>query len=167
MQSSIQGPLLRSGQNSVFKALGETGYPVFRMAFQLREAIQRFDSGRNLARHLAIPHNNQTGDQTDWYSSFPGDVVPWANATEVERASASQQFEVLQNAISSLSEQFLAAGDRSSGGDRRAFAQLLKLVVNFPDQDFVYLVNGVLALSTKRKRCEIPCIGYDQPLFRL
>ena len=147
MQSSIQGPLLRSGQNSVFKALGETGYPVFRMAFQLREAIQRFDSGRNLARHLAIPHNNQTGDQTDWYSSFPGDVVPWANATEVERASASQQFEVLQNAIASLSEQFLAAGDRSSGGDRRAFAQLLKLVVNFPDQDFVYLVNGVLVIT--------------------
>ena len=147
MQISTQGPLLRSGQNSMFKALGETGYPVFRMAFQLREAIQRLDSGRNLARHLAIPHNNQTGDQTDWYSSFPGDVVPWANATEVERTSASQQFEVLQNSIVSLSEQFIAAGNGSSGGDRRAFAQLLKLVVNFPDQNFVYLVNGVLVIT--------------------
>lgn len=147
MQSSIQGPLLRSGQNSVFKALGETGYPVFRMAFQLREAIHRFDSGRDLARHLAIPHNNETGDQVDWYSSFPGDVIPWANATEVERASACQQFEVLQKAIYSLSEQFIVAGDRNSGGDRRAFAQLLKLVVNFPDQDFIYLVNGVLVIT--------------------
>lgn len=27
MRNSIQGPLLRTGNNSSFKALGETGYP--------------------------------------------------------------------------------------------------------------------------------------------
>jgi hypothetical protein len=35
MRNSIQGPPLRTGNNSSFKAL-ETGYPVFKMAFQLK-----------------------------------------------------------------------------------------------------------------------------------
>ena len=97
MRNSIQGPLLRTGHNSSFKALGETGYPVFKMAFQLREAIYRLDAGRDLARHLAIPQNDQGGDRTDWYSSFPGDVIPWSGASEAERESARQQFNAFQD----------------------------------------------------------------------
>ncbi|MEG0261496.1 hypothetical protein HV164_17855 [Citrobacter freundii] len=147
MRNSIQGPLLRSGHNSSFKALGETGYPVFKMAFQLREAIYRLDAGRDLARHLAIPQNDQGGDRTDWYSSFPGDVIPWSGASEAERESARQQFTAFQMAVQSLSEQLLNAEQSGTGGDRRVFAQLLKSVVNFPDYDFVYLVNGILVIT--------------------
>lgn len=147
MRNSIQGPLLRTGHNSSFKALGETGYPVFKMAFQLREAIFRLDAGRDLARHLAIPQNDQGGDRTDWYSSFPGDVIPWSGASETERTSARQQFSEFQIAVQTLSEQLLNANQNGSGGDRRVFAQLLKSVVYFPDYDFVYLVNGVLVIT--------------------
>lgn len=147
MRNSIQGPLLRSGHNSSFKALGETGYPVFKMAFQLREAIYRLDAGRDLARHLAIPQNDQGGDRTDWYSSFPGDVIPWSGANDTERASARQQFSEFQTAVQALSEQLLNANQNGAGGDRRVFAQLLKSVVHFPDYDFVYLVNGVLVIT--------------------
>ncbi|WP_437609541.1 SrfA family protein [Erwinia sp. V71] len=147
MRNSIQGPLLRTGHNSSFKALGETGYPVFKMAFQLREAIYRLDAGRDLARHLAIPQNDQGGDRTDWYSSFPGDVIPWSAANESERASARQQFDAFQVAVQALSEQMLNADQSGAGGDRRVFAQLLKSVVHFPDYDFVYLVNGVLVIT--------------------
>ncbi|WP_036626154.1 SrfA family protein [Pantoea sp. AS-PWVM4] len=147
MRNSIQGPLLRTGNNSSFKALGETGYPVFKMAFQLREAIYRLDAGRDLARHLAIPQNEQGGDRTDWYSSFAGDVIPWRSATESERASARQQFTGFQMAVQALSEQMLNAENSGAGGDRRVFAQLLKSVVNFPDDDFLYLVNGVLVIT--------------------
>jgi hypothetical protein len=77
------------------------------MAFQLREAIYRLDAGRDLARHLAVPQNDQGGDRTDWYSSFQGDVIPWSGATETERASARQQFSEFQMAVNSLSEQML------------------------------------------------------------
>lgn len=147
MRNSIQGPLLRTGNNSSFKALGETGYPVFKMAFQLREAIYRLDAGRDLARHLAIPQNDQGGDRTDWYSSFSGDVIPWSGASETERASARQQFNQFQIAVQALSEQLLNADQSGTGGDRRVFAQLLKSVVHFPDYDFVYLVNGVLVIT--------------------
>lgn len=147
MRNAIQGPLLRTGHNSSFKALGETGYPVFKMAFQLREAIYRLDAGRDLARHLAVPQNDQGGDRTDWYSSFPGDIIPWSSASETERASARQQFNEFQIAVQALSEQLLNAGSSGAGGDRRVFAQLLKSVSHFPDYDFVYLVNGVLVIT--------------------
>ncbi|MFN3070910.1 SrfA family protein [Serratia sp. J2] len=147
MRNSTQGPLLRTGNNSSFKALGETGYPVFKMAFQLREAIYRLDAGRDLARHLAVPQNDQGGDRTDWYSSFAGDVIPWSGATESERASARQQFNEFQMAVQRLSEQMLNAEKSGAGGDRRVFTQLLKLVVHFPDDEFLYLVNGVLVIT--------------------
>jgi hypothetical protein len=147
MQGSIQGPLLRSGQNSAFKALGETGFPVYRMASQLRETIRRLDTGHDLARHLAIPQNDQGGDRTDWYSSFAGEVIPWNSATEFERAAAYSQFESFKLAVLALSERLLTTDDKHSGGDKRVFASLLKQVVNFPDQDFVYLVDGVLVIT--------------------
>lgn len=147
MRNSIQGPLLRTGNNSSFKALGETGYPVFKMAFQLREAIYRLDAGRDLARHLAVPQNDQGGDRTDWYSSFPGDVIPWSGASEAERESARQQFNAFQMAVQSLSEQLLNTEQSGTGGDRRVFAQLLKSVPHFPDYEFVYLVNGILVIT--------------------
>ncbi|WP_345769089.1 SrfA family protein [Citrobacter amalonaticus] len=147
MRNSIQGPLLRTGHNSSFKALGETGYPVFKMAFQLREAIYRLDAGRDLARHLAIPQNDQGGDRTDWYSSFPGDVIPWSGASEAERESARQQFNAFQMSVQALSEQLLNAEQNGTGGDRRVFAQLLKSVTHFPDYEFVYLVNGILVIT--------------------
>ncbi|WP_455818630.1 SrfA family protein [Pseudomonas cerasi] len=147
MRNAIQGPLLRTGHNSSFKALGETGYPVFKMAFQLREAIYRLDAGRDLARHLAVPQNDQGGDRTDWYSSFPGDIIPWSSASETERASARQQFSVFHIAVQALSEQLLNVENSGAGGDRRVFAQLLKSVSHFPDYDFVYLVNGVMVIT--------------------
>jgi len=147
MRNSIQGPLLRTGNNSAFKALGETGYPVFKMAFQLREAIYRLDAGRDLARHLAVPQNDQGGDKTDWYSSFAGDVIPWSGATESERAFARQQFNEFQMAVQALSEQMFNAEKSGEGGDRQVFAQLLKSVVHFPDDEFLYLVNGVLVIT--------------------
>ncbi|WP_292992952.1 SrfA family protein [Pantoea sp.] len=147
MRNSIQGPLLRTGNNSSFKALGETGYPVFRMAFQLREAIYRLDAGHDLARHLAIPQNDQGGDRTDWYSSFAGDVIPWSSASESEQASARQQFTEFHMAVQTLSERMLNAGNNDAGGDRHVFAKLLKSVVNFPDDEFLYLVNGVLVIT--------------------
>lgn len=147
MRNSIQGSLLRTGHNSSLKALGETGYPVFKMAFQLREAIHRLDAGRDLARHLAVPQNDQGGDKTDWYSSFPGDVIPWSSASESERASARQQFDEFQIAVQALSEQLLNIEQSGTGGDRKVFANLLKSVVYFPDYDYVYLVNGVLVIT--------------------
>lgn len=147
MRNSIQGPLLRTGHNSSFRALGETGYPVFKMAFQLREAIYRLDAGRDLARHLAIPQNDQGGDVTDWYSSFPGDVIPWSSASYAEQESALHQFNEFQVAVQSLSEQLLKTEQNGSGGDRKVFAQLLKSVTYFPDYEFVYLVNGILVIT--------------------
>ena len=166
MRNSIQGPLLRTGNNSSFKALGETGYPVFQDGLPATQTIYRLDAGRDLARHLAIPQNDQGGDRTDWYSSFPGDVIPWSGASEAERESARQQFNAFQMAVQSLSEQLLNAEQSGTGGDRRVFAQLLKSVTHFPDYEFVYLVNGTLVitfwgLSTRKGNNVTRCIGWS------
>ncbi|MCS5809297.1 hypothetical protein LNO89_30720 [Klebsiella pneumoniae subsp. pneumoniae] len=132
MRNSIQGPLLRTGNNSSFKALGETGYPVSRWPSSYAKPSYRLDAGRDLARHLAIPQNDQGGDRTDWYSSFPGDVIPWSGASEAERESARQQFNAFRMAVQSLSEQLLNAEQSGTGGDRRVFAQLAKICNPFP-----------------------------------
>jgi len=117
------------------------------MAFQLREAISRLDQGRDLARHLAVPQNDQGGDKTDWYSSFPGEVIPWKNATEDERSTARLQFNEFKMAVQGLSEQQLILSPSENGGDRRIFAKLLKSVIYFPDDEFLFLVNGVLVIT--------------------
>ena len=140
----MQGALLRSGRSESFTALGETGQPVYRAALQLREAIRR--KSATIVDHLAIPQSNELGN-IDWYSPIEGDVIPWSAATEAERAPARAQLEVLKTALDELSARFLAADDDQPLGDKAVFGKLLKRVIHFPDQDFVYLVNGTPVLT--------------------
>lgn len=139
------GALLRSGKSQSFTALGETGRPVYRAALQLREAIRRKDE--RLAEHLAIPQSDELGDQIDWYSKLPGDVVPWSSATEEERAPARAQLEKLKSFLMDLSTQFLNADAAGEPGDRTIFGKLLTHVIRFPDESYVYLVNGKPVLT--------------------
>ena len=140
----MQGALLRSGRSESFTALGETGQPVYRAALQLREAIRR--KSATIVDHLAIPQSNELGN-IDWYSPIEGDVIPWSAATEAERAPARAQLEILKTALDELSARFLAADGDQPLGDKAVFGKLLKRVIHFPDQDFVYLVNGTPVLT--------------------
>lgn len=140
------GALLRSGKSQSFTALGETGRPVYRAALQLREAIRR--KGEHFAEHLAIPQSDELGDQIDWYSKLPGDVVPWGSATEEEKAPARAQLEALKNFLLELGSQYLNADIPGSTGDRMIFGKLLAHVIRFPDENFVYLVNGKPVLTS-------------------
>lgn len=141
----MRGALLRSGKSETFTALGETGQPVYRAALQLREAIRRKDA--NLVEHLAIPQSDELGNQIDWYSDIPGDVIPWTSATEEERAPARQQLEKLKTALDDLSARFLGSDPADQQGDKAVFGKLLKRVIYFPDESFVYLVNGKPVLT--------------------
>ncbi|MGY2289865.1 SrfA family protein [Pseudomonas sp. SDO528_S397] len=137
--------MLRSGQRSAFTALGETGQPVYRAALQLREAIRRQDP--ELVKHLAIPQSDEQGNQIDWYSSVDGDVIPWSSATEAERAPARQQLEALKTALKDLSQRFIGPEGQAQTGDKVVFGKLLKRAIHFPDETFVYLVNGKPVLT--------------------
>ncbi|WP_278402066.1 SrfA family protein [Stutzerimonas kunmingensis] len=141
----MRGALLRSGKSETFTALGETGQPVYRAALQLREAIRRKDAG--LVEHLAIPQSDELGSQIDWYSDIPGDVIPWTSATEEERAPARRQLERLRTALDDLSARFLGSDTADQQGDKAVFGKLLKRVIYFPDESFVYLVNGKPVLA--------------------
>jgi hypothetical protein len=150
----MQGALLCSGQRGAFTALGETGQAVYRSAAQIREAIRR--KHPSMARHLAIPQSNQAGDRIDWYSSFAGDVVAWRAASEEERAIAREQLESLVAYLGELSRVQLAPHDGASaltGRDaaseenRAVFGKLLSRVVRFPDESYVYLVDGIPVIA--------------------
>ncbi|MDI3353599.1 SrfA family protein [Pseudomonas sp. UYIF39] len=142
----MRGALLRSGKSGSFTALGETGQPVYRAALQLREAIRR--KNPDLVDHLAIPQSDELGNQIDWYSALDGDVIPWSSATEEERAPARRQLEALKTALEELSQRFLVtdSGEQQQG-DKAVFGKLLKRVIHFPDENFVYLVQGKPVLT--------------------
>lgn len=141
----MRGALLRSGKSGAFTALGETGQPVYRAALQLREAIRR--KNPDMAMHLAIPQSDELGDNIDWYSDVPGDVVPWGSATEEERAPARAQLEVFKAFLAELSTTLLSADGNKAQSDKVVFAKLLTRVISFPDESFVYLVNGKPVLA--------------------
>ncbi|WEK30847.1 MAG: SrfA family protein [Candidatus Pseudomonas phytovorans] len=148
----MRGVLLRSGRSEHFTALGETGQPVYRAALQIREAIRRkYPEHPELIEHLAIPQSDEQGRTIDWYSDRPGDVIPWSSATEEERAPARVQLEMLQSKINALSNTLLgldangqpsATARKAAEGDNAVFGKLLTCVVPFPDENFVYLVDG-------------------------
>lgn len=142
----MRGALLRSGKSGSFTALGETGQPVYRAALQLREAIRR--KNPELVDHLAIPQSDELGNRIDWYSALDGDVIPWSSATEEERAPARRQLEALKTALEELSQRFLVtdSGEQQQG-DKAVFGKLLKRVIHFPDENFVYLVQGKPVLT--------------------
>lgn len=141
----MRGALLRSGKSGSFTALGETGQPVYRAALQLREAIRR--KNPDMVDHLAIPQSDELGNQIDWYSGMAGDVIPWSSATEEERAPARQQLAELKVALEELSQRFLGTDPGEQQGDKAVFGKLLKRVIHFPDENFVYLVNGKPVLT--------------------
>lgn len=142
----MRGALLRSGKSGSFTALGETGQPVYRAALQLREAIRR--KNPEMVDHLAIPQSDELGNQIDWYSGLDGDVIPWSSATEEERAPARRQLEALKTALEELSQRFLGTDPaEQQQGDKAVFGKLLKRVIHFPDENFVYLVQGKPVLT--------------------
>ncbi|MBP1126803.1 MULTISPECIES: SrfA family protein [Pseudomonas] len=141
----MRGALLRSGKSGSFTALGETGQPVYRAALQLREAIRRKDP--ELVKHLAVPQSDELGNQIDWYSDIDGDVIPWSSATEQERAPAREQLERLKTSLQELSQRFIGSEGDAHTGDKAVFGKLLKRVIHFPDENFVYLVQGKPVLT--------------------
>lgn len=170
----MRGALLRSGKSGSFTALGETGQPVYRAALQLREAIRR--KNPEMVDHLAIPQSDELGNQIDWYSGLDGDVIPWSSATEEERAPARRQLEALKTALEDLSQRFLVSdSDEPQQGDKAVFGKLLKRVIHFPDENFVYLVQGKPVLTfwgfehagADRNRDPLHCLYQVPPVFTL
>ncbi|WP_223523023.1 SrfA family protein [Pseudomonas sp. A-B-26] len=170
----MRGALLRSGKSGSFTALGETGQPVYRAALQLREAIRR--KNPEMVDHLAIPQSDELGNQIDWYSGLEGDVIPWSSATEEERVPARLQLESLKTALDELSQRYLGTDPaEQQQGDKAVFGKLLKRVIHFPDENFVYLVQGKPVLTfwgfehagTDRNRDPLHCLTQAAPVFTL
>ncbi|MCP1207944.1 SrfA family protein [Pantoea sp. B550] len=128
---------LRSGNLDAVLALGENGQPVYASALQIRETL-RLRRQSALADCLAIPQANERGDRLDWYAPFSGRVKSWLGASDHERRVALQQLTACQQDMQDLSTRARAAENPSM----RLFGALLSKTLQFPDQQYVYLVDG-------------------------
>lgn len=137
----MSATLLHSGKTEHFRALGDTGQPIYHSALQLRKVISRRLPGKE--RHLAIPQRDQLGEGVDWYSDIDGDVIAWSNATESEREDARIQLTALQQDVMALHQ----SPQEGQNGDHEVFTRLVKWVCHFPDDNFVYLVNGTPVIT--------------------
>jgi len=129
--------ILRSGNLDAVLALGENGQPVYASALQIRETL-RLRRQSALADCLAIPQANERGDRLDWYAPFSGRVKSWLGASDHERRAALQQLTACQQDMQDLSARARAAENPSM----RLFGALLSKTLQFPDQQYVYLVDG-------------------------
>ena len=128
---------LRSGNLDTVLALGENGQPVWTSALQIRETL-RLRRQTTLANCLAIPQANERGDRLDWYSPFNGKVKSWRAASDHERQKALELLTLNQQDIQAAS---LRARDAENPA-MRLFGALLSKTLQFPDQQYVYLVDG-------------------------
>lgn len=128
---------LRSGNLDTVLALGENGQPVWTSALQIRETL-RLRRQTTLANCLAIPQVNERGDRLDWYATFNGKVKSWLGASDHERRQALELLTLNQQDLQALS---LRARDAENPA-MRLFGALLSKTLQFPDQQYVYLVDG-------------------------
>ena len=128
---------LRSGKLDAVLALGENGQPVYASALQIRETL-RLRRQTTLANVLAIPQPNEKGDRLDWYAPVNGRVKSWLAASDSERRNALQQLTLTQQDFADLSNRAREAGNPAM----RLFGALLSKSFQFPDQQYVYLVDG-------------------------
>jgi len=128
---------LRSGKLDSVLALGESGQPVWISALQIRETL-RLRHQDALASCLAIPQASDSGDRLDWYAPHAGKVKSWLAASDSERRRALELLTQYQQALQALSERARAADKPAL----RLFGALLSKSFQFPDQQYVYLVDA-------------------------
>lgn len=133
----MMGPLLNSGNLHDYTTVGNEGLPVYKVAFQLREAI-RLRAGATTANCLAIPQTNEQGTVIDWYSPLPGDVVPWSSATSQERAHALMTLDAMQRNLVKAAKLMSGVTQR----EKQVVQSLLDKAFFMPDSSCVFLVNG-------------------------
>ena len=140
--TAATGPLLRSGNIKDYAPLGEAGNPVYKWATQIRVTIKRKINAES-AQVFAIPQPNESGDVIDWYAPEAGFVIPWSSATPEEKQSAKEQLGAIKQQLDMTSDE----SGHSENTEQSVFNRLLKHVLQFPNDEHVYLVNGKPVLT--------------------
>ncbi|WP_455819010.1 SrfA family protein [Pseudomonas cerasi] len=156
---------LRSGNLDAILALGENGQPVYLSALQLRETL-RLRKQSQVADCLAIPQPNDAGDRLDWYSPVEGKVTSWAAASNSARTAALNQLLTCQTTIADIGER----AQQSDKPSQKLFGALLSKALQFPDQNYVYLVGGkpvmtfwgFVSLDKKSRQDVFDCLRIDE-----
>ncbi|MCX8963770.1 virulence effector protein [Erwinia psidii] len=164
---------LRSGSLDAVLPLGENGQPVYLSALQLRETL-RLRKQQQIADCLAIPQPNDAGNRLDWYAPIQGKVTSWAAASDSVRSQALNQLAACQQIVAEMCQR----AQQSEKSNHKLFAALLAKSLQFPDQNFVYLVGGrpvltfwgFVSLDKKSQKDALDCLRMvedEQPPLNL
>lgn len=156
---------LRSGSLDAVLPLGENGQPVYLSALQLRETL-RLRKQQQIAECLAIPQPNEAGNRLDWYSPVGGKVTSWAAASDSAREHALNQLIACQQTVAEMCQRAM----QSEKSNQKMFGALLAKALQFPDQNFVYLVGGrpvltfwgFVSLDKKSNKDSLDCLRMEE-----
>jgi len=133
----MTGVLLNSGNLQDYTALGDEGQPIHAVATQIREVI-RMRVSAAAANSLAIPRINENRSSVDWYAGESGTVVPWAAASEIERAYALECLDQYKQAVTEGLSTISGVSER----ERQVILNLKDKIFTHPTNNCVFLVNG-------------------------
>ncbi|EXU76905.1 SrfA family protein [Erwinia mallotivora] len=152
---------LRSGSLDAVLPLGENGQPIYLSALQLRETL-RLRKQQHIADCLAIPQPDDAGNRLDWYAPIGGKVTSWAAASDSARNHALNQLVACQQVVAEMCQR----AQQSEKSNQKLFGALLAKALQFPDQNFVYLVDGkpvltfwgFVSLDKKSRQDSLDCL---------
>lgn len=156
---------MRNGRLMDFQAVGEKGKVVFDVALQIRETL-RLRHQTHIADCLAIPQPNGRGDVA-WYAPLPGRVTSWGMANSEQRQQALSVLERMVADAQALSQHCL---DSENAAWRR-FGVLLGKALQFPAENYIYLVDGrpvitfwgFVNLNQPVRETVLDCLAPDEP----
>ncbi len=118
-------------------AVGTAGQPVMRAYDQITRYLAQNLSPQHAAL-FAEPNPNAARSTVDWYTSESGPVTRYLDSDDETRAAATKRLAELREEIEARASELT----RSKEGGERFLGQMLKLALEIPGEDFIYLVSG-------------------------
>ena len=118
-------------------AVGTAGQPVMRAYDQISRYLAQQLSPAHAAL-FAEPNTNAARATVDWYTSASGPVTRYLDSDDETRAAATKRLAELREEIEARATELT----RSKEGGERFLGQMLKLALEIPGEDFIYLVGS-------------------------
>lgn len=127
--------LLATTRQRGLHAVGTAGQPVMQAYDQIARYLTQTLSPAHAAL-FAEPNPNAARGTVDWYTDASGPLTRFVDAGEEQQAAVSARLAELRDEIEARATQLT----RSKEGGERFLGQMLKLALEIPGKEFVYVV---------------------------
>ena len=145
--------ILKSEELAHFNAIGQGGKLIIENAASFRSALCNHFGDPKIADYLAIPTITDNGRKVDWHIPFASsrpdgqyNVIAWQSASAQEKQAALAELENFKLRLERKAKELARINSKDSNlfkdyltGDNSARGLP---AINFPDQDYVFIVDG-------------------------